>query len=171
MNERISTFDLDERIMDVDTHGETGGGEVLERADSLERERLKGAAPKPILINLSRSHRPPVPVFPFLSPLGHPSTNPRTPTAVYYPYSHSTTHVLHATTARYMESPCERVYGRVGQQVFSPALVPRIDNTSFSPSHPIERPRSNLSTSRFVPRKNRTIHPSPTHSISHGGGQ
>jgi hypothetical protein len=29
----ISTFDLDERVMDVDTHEETG--EVLERADAM----------------------------------------------------------------------------------------------------------------------------------------
>jgi hypothetical protein len=29
----ISTFDLDERVVDVDTHGETG--EVLERADAM----------------------------------------------------------------------------------------------------------------------------------------
>ena len=29
----ISTFDLDERVMDVDTHGETG--DVLERADAM----------------------------------------------------------------------------------------------------------------------------------------
>jgi hypothetical protein len=40
MNGWISTFDLDERVMDVDAHGETGR-EVLERAD-MSAERLKG---------------------------------------------------------------------------------------------------------------------------------
>jgi hypothetical protein len=46
--------------------------------------------------------------------------------------------------------------------VFSPALVSRIGNSSFSPSHRIQNPRSNLSKS--VPHKNRTIQTTSTAS-------
>jgi len=57
LNGGVSTFDLDERVMDVDAHGETG--EVLEREDRWP-ERLKGRALKPISIkSLSR----PLPAF------------------------------------------------------------------------------------------------------------
>ena len=67
-------------------------GELLERAE--DPERLKGRA---ISHTVHRAYR-----FPFLSPLGHPSTNFQTRTAVWcLPYLLiPPTHVLRATTTR-----------------------------------------------------------------------
>jgi hypothetical protein len=156
--------------MDVDTHGETG--EVLERADS--PGRLKGPAPKPILINLSR----PTPTTSRFPPRSAP--HPQIPER---PVLSRCLLMLALTSSarRPLESPCEREYGRV-----QPG--PCIQNRQYfffpKPSNR-ETPIKSLNIEmRFVPRKNRTIpshrpprrshHSSPlllSSATLYGGGQ
>jgi len=106
----MSTFDLDERVMDVDAHGEMGAREMARAFKSSRR-------PKPVSIK-SLTSTPPT------NPRSSPRSATEPPTAVYCtPSSHSRpTHSTPTFSAR-RPGAGDRM-GRVFS--LSPALMSRI---------------------------------------------